>query len=178
MKISDKELKKLMIICFVCFFILWKVYVLNPAQKKIAVYDRLIGNTKTDFVQLKNSHTDLLEKKMEFILNKEKNKELEFYLIKDKQQILTVINDIFNEAKNNKIFILNSSAGAKVLSNGYYMNNFLNLTVQADYNNFLKFASKISEYKYMIQINDLDIKKNDNSNMLSVKISFMGFSQE
>ena len=178
MKISDKELKKLAIISFVCFFILWKVYVLNPVQKQIVKYDSLISGAKNDFVQLKTAHSDLLQKKMEFILNKEKNKELEFYLIKDKQQILTIISDIFNEAKNNKIYILNSSTGGKVLYNGYYLNNFLNLTVQSDYNNFLRFVSKISEYKYMIQINDLDIKKNDNSNMLSIKISFTGFSQE
>jgi len=178
MKISDKELKKLIVISSVCFLLLWKIYVLGPVQKKVSEYEIQTEKAQSDFVQLKNRHMELLEKKMEFILNKEKNKELEFYLLKDKQQILNIINDIFTEAKNNNIIILNSSAGKKILYYEYFSDNFLNMTIHSDYNDFLRFIDKISDYKYMIQMHDIDIRKSDNSNLLEIKISFTGFSQQ
>ncbi len=111
-------------------------------------------------------------------MNKEKNKELEFYLIKDKSELINIISDIYNAAKNTSIIINSSAAGQSKKYSDYYINNFLNINVSGSFKNILAFLETVSANKYIIQANELDLKKPDDSNSLELKIQFIAYTTE
>ncbi|HON56226.1 MAG TPA: type 4a pilus biogenesis protein PilO, partial [bacterium] len=159
MKISPKDLKKLVIVSTISFLILWKLYILDAALKKIDDQKNLLIQQKTEIANEKIKYAELLEKKIEYLINKEKNKELEFYLIKNKSELLNIISDIYAAANNSGAKIISSNTGKSVKYSDYYINNFLNINLQGSFKNILSFFELVNKNKYLIQANEIELKK-------------------
>jgi len=178
MKLTANDWRKLVIISSISFILLWKVYILNPSLQSIKEINSKIQQATVEFEQLKTKHRELLEKKMEYIINKEKNKDLEFYLIKDRQELLNIINNIYSVARKNNITITGSSSGKKINYSDYNIDNFLNVTLLANYKDLLEFLAAVNDIKYIVQLNSININKSGDSNSLDVKISFICYTQQ
>jgi len=175
MKINEKDLKKIIIALLICFLAIWKVYILTPTQDKIKEAEKDLKNIQTNIATLKEKYKELLNKKIEHKLIKEKNKESEAYIIKDNTEFTKIINDIYSLAKTNNLVIQSSSTGASKSIFNADLKIFLQLSLRGSYKDFLMFLNNIYTLPASILIKDIDIAKTDKKNLLNISLKFYGF---
>lgn len=110
MKVSSNDLRKLIIISSICFLIVWYAYVYKPVGEEINNSKTMIAALEMRISELKINNEQLLSQKLEEIINKEKSKELENYLVKGNSVALGIMNEIMQIAKKYNIAVLSANS--------------------------------------------------------------------
>jgi len=176
MKISAGDLKKLFIISSVCFVVVWFTYVYNPVSEEINSYKTKIPGLEFRILELKKTNEQLLAQKLEEIINKEKSKELENYLVNNNSEVLGIMNEIMVIAKKHDLAVVATNAGKKRAYMNYEINNFLNITAQSRFENLADFFKEVYGLKNMIQCSEISLRKLSGGDLIEAKISFICYN--